>query len=414
MLIEIPYAGSTIELEIPDERLAGIFEPNDVSLPAPSTAIAAALATPLGAPDLSRFLAGASKLLIIVNDRTRSTPTAAVLAEIEPLLEGLSVTIIVATGTHRAPTEEERHDILGSLAEKFGHRLVVHDAKDEDSLAYVGTTTRGTPVRINRLVREAERVLIIGSVEPHYFAGWTGGRKSILPGVCGFDTIVANHSHSLSPASLPTALEGNPIHDDMMDAVELVVDERFYSIQAVLDRSDRIYAVTAGELNASFRAAVRHAENVFVVEIGPRAGLVIAVAPAPLDINLYQAHKAIEHSKLATADDGILLLVAACPEGVGEENFVRALTDAATPTDALKAIEGPYRFGLHKVARLVEAVTRWNVWAKTELPDDVVEGVFFRPVHDLQAAVDEALAADPGTRAVVLPSASITVPRATD
>ncbi len=414
MLVEIPYAGNTTTIEIPDERLAGVFKPNDVSLPAPSTAIAAALASPLDAPDLSQFLAGASKLVIIVNDRTRSTPTAAILTEIEPLLEGLGVTIIVATGTHRAPTDEERHEILGGLAERFGHRLVVHDSRDADGLAYVGTTPRGTPVHVSRLVREAERVLIIGSVEPHYFAGWTGGRKSILPGVCGYDTIVANHSHSLSPDSLPTALEGNPVHDDMMDAVELVVDERFYSIQAVLDRSDRIYAVTAGELDASFRAAVRHAEHVFVVDTGRRAGLVIAVAPPPQDINLYQAHKAIEHAKLALADGGVLLLVAACPEGAGEENFVSALTAAPTPADALKAIEGPYRFGLHKVARLVEAVTRWNVWAMTELPDDVVEGVFFRPIHDLQAAVDEALAADPETRAVVLPSASITVPRARD
>ncbi len=413
MLVEIPYAGSRIKIEIPDERLAGVFEPNDVSLPAPSTAIAAALSAPLDAPDLSRFLAGASKLLIIVNDRTRTTPTPAILREIEPLLEGLNVTVLVATGTHRAPTDEETREILGGLTGKLRSRLIVHDARDEGALTYVGTTPRGTPVHVNRLVREAERVLIIGSVEPHYFAGWTGGRKSILPGVCGFETIVANHSHSLSPASLPTALEGNPIHDDMMDAVELVVDERFYSIQAVLDRSDRIYAVTAGELDASFRAAVRHAEHVFVVDTGKRAGLVIAVAPPPLDINLYQAHKAIEHAKLAVAEGGVLLLVAACPEGVGEENFVNTLTAAATPADALKSIEGPYRFGLHKVARLVEAVTRWNVWAMTELPDDVITGVFFRPVHDLQAAVDEALAADPETRAVVLPSASITVPRAT-
>ncbi len=414
MLVEIPYAGEVIKIEIPDERLAGVFQPNDVSLPAPSTAIAAALTTPIGARDLSQFLAGASRLVIIVNDRTRTTPTAAILREIEPMLAGLDITIIVATGTHRVPTDEEKLEILGGLAGKFGPRLVVHDCRDESGLTYVGTTPRGTPVRVSRLVREAERVLIIGSVEPHYFAGWTGGRKSILPGVCAYDTVVANHSHSMSPASLPTALEGNPVHDDMMDAAELVVDERFYSIQAVLDRKDRIYAVTAGELDASFRAAVGHAEKLFVVETGPRTGLVIAVASPPLDINLYQAHKAIEHAKLAVADGGVLLLVAACREGIGEENFVNTLTAAPTPADALKATEGPYRFGLHKVAKVVEAVTRCRVWAMTGLPDDVIEGVFFRPVHDLQAAVDEALAADPATRAVVLPSASITVPRATD
>ncbi len=414
MLVEIPYAGTTIPLELPDERLAGVFEPHDVSLPAPSTAIAAALANPLDAPDLSQFLAGASRLVIIVNDRTRTTPTAAVLREIEPMLTGLDITVIVATGTHRDPTDEEKREILGGLSGKLGPRLIVHDCRDEDGLAYVGTTPRGTPVHVSRLVREAERVLVIGSAEPHYFAGWTGGRKSILPGVCAYDTIVANHSHSMSPDSLPTALEGNPVHDDMMDAAALVVDERFYSIQAVLDRRDRIYAVTAGELDVSFRAAVKHAEKLFVVDTGPRAGLVIAVAAPPMDINLYQAHKAIEHAKLAVADGGVLLLVAACSEGVGEENFVNTLTAAPTPADALKAIEGPYRFGLHKVAKVVDAVTRCSVWAMTELPDQIVEGVFFRPVHDLQAAADEALAADPGTRAVVLPSATITIPRATD
>ncbi|MCD4690562.1 nickel-dependent lactate racemase, partial [bacterium] len=383
-------------------------------LPAPSTAIAAALTSPLDAPDLSQFLAGASTLLIIVNDRTRTTPTAAILAEIEPLLAGLDVTVLVATGTHRAPTEDEISEILGPLHGALSRNLVVHDARDESSLVHVGTTPRGTPVRVNRLARESERTLIIGSVEPHYFAGWTGGRKSILPGVCAFETIVANHSHSMSPASLPTALEGNPVHDDMMDATLLVADERFYSIQAVLDRNNRIYAVTAGELDASFRTAVGHAEDLFVVDTGPRAGLVVAAAPPPLDINLYQAHKAIEHGKLALADGGVLLLIAACLEGIGEETFVRTLTEAEAPEDALAALVGPYRFGRHKVARLVEAVTRWNVWAKTKLSDDVISGVFFRPVHDLQAVIDEALAADPETRAVVLPSASITVPRAED
>jgi len=180
-------------------------------------------------------------------------------------------------------------------------------------------------MRINRMVTEAGSILVIGSVEPHYFAGFTGGRKSFLPGVASHRTIERNHEGALSPRSRVLSLEGNPVHEDMMAAMDILDEVPIFSIQTVLTADHRIYAVAAGDIHDSFRAAVERAKKVFCVRMGRKADIVVTVAAHPMDVDLYQSHKALENGKMALRPGGVIILVSRCREGVGEDQFYRLL-----------------------------------------------------------------------------------------
>ncbi len=345
-----------------------------------------------------------------MNDHTRMTPTAKVLAHLGAALLDRDPTLIVATGIHRAPTEDELRRILGPSYDALRKRTVIHDARDAAQMVRVGTTSRGTEVSLNRRVVEADRVLVIGSVEPHYFAGFTGGRKSIVPGVAAHDTVEQNHALAMSPGSRALALDGNPVHEDMAEAAALLTRPAVFAIMTVLDHENRIHAATAGDLERSFRDAARVAAELNSVAVPGRADVVVAVASPPLDMDLYQSQKAIEHGRLALADGGVLILVSECREGIGPPAFVEimhALRDGRAPG---QPAGGGHLLGRHKAAGLVELMKRAELWAVTGLPGEVLEGIGARPFASLQTALDAALERRPGARVLFLMAASTTVP----
>jgi nickel-dependent lactate racemase len=231
--------------------------------------------------------------------------------------------------------------------------------------------------------------VIISSVEPHYFAGYTGGRKSFLPGIAAFETVEQNHKLALKPEACALKLEGNPVHEDMIDALKTVKKEIF-TINTVLDKNHRIYAATVGDIHESFQKAVAKADEVFVARIPRKADIVISVVKFPADIDLYQAQKGIDNAKHALEKDGILILVAKCRMGIGEESFVNLLCSACSPGDALARIEEKYVLGYHKAAKMAEVGLWAQTWAVTDLDPDMLEKIFIRPFSSLQAAVDAA------------------------
>jgi len=380
-------------------------------------ALAGALGSPIGSPPLADFLADAADAVVIVNDAKRATPTARILEFIEDELSAVpDLTFIIATGTHRASTPEEIERILGDAPKRHGARVVVHDCRDEKSLETLGTTPRGTEVRFNSLVTGASRVVIIGSVEPHYFAGFTGGRKAFLPGVAAYETVCRNHSHTLLPGTHLMSLEGNPVHEDMMDAIALLGDRAVFSIMTVIDGKHRICGAFAGDLNGSFDAAVERSREVYSVDVSGKAEIVVAVALNPADSDLYQAHKAIESSKLALIPGGVLILVAACREGFGNDVFVEQLQSAESPPDVARNMKskpgGEYAIGDHKSVKLAELVMESDVWMVTDLPSRTIKDMFFKPYPSVQAAVDAALdLKGDDTRVLFLMDAANTVPR---
>lgn len=412
MKLSVPYGkGDKLEAEINENRILGLIEPNEVEIGDETEVIRQALANPWGYKSLREFLKDARDVLFIVNDPTRPTPTSRVLELIQDDIEGQNVSFIVATGIHRKPTDEEYVQIFGEkLYSKYKDCIHVHDARKSEDMIYLGTSKNGTEMKVNRLGVDAHKIVIITSVEPHYFAGYTGGRKSFLPGIASYETITQNHKLALKREACALKLEGNPVHEDMIDALSTVKKEIFV-INTVLDKNHKIYAATAGDIYKSFEAAIAKANEVFVAPIPEKADIVVSVAKFPSDIDLYQAQKGIDNAKHALKEGGILILVAKCRTGVGEDSFVKLLSSAKSPQDALDKIEQKFVVGYHKAAKMAEVGIWAQTWAVTDLDPKLLESIFIKPFSSLQAALDAAFA-EKGkeAKALVLLDGSLTIP----
>ena len=425
MKIEIPYLNKFFPLEFSEENLLSLAKPNEYcSEIAVRDLIASALDNPCGADgekngvSLTDFLKEGKKLLVIINDATRPTPTEAVLTGLLPVIEkaqpGGNLTLIVATGAHRAPAEEEYRQILGCHYRKLRGHCVCHNARNDDDMVDIGTTRNGTPILLNKLLFEADRIIATGSVEPHYFAGFTGGRKAFLPGIASYKTIEANHKLALSPKARALALEGNPVHEDMMDALPLIKAPVF-SIMTVLDKDQGIAAACAGDLMASFYRAVDIAKQIFCVSVPSKADIVVSVAKFPMDIDLYQSQKAIDNGAIALKDGGFLILVSSCRNGIGDEAYAGLLAEASGPADAIEKIYASYKLGYHKAAKMAEVSGRATIAAVSELSEERLKSMFIEKAASPQEALDAAMAALKASgiaapKILVLPDGCVTVP----
>jgi len=419
--IDVPWSTGSVAVDVDPARVGGVLGANVSAAFDPVAVITEAIARP-GA-DLAAFLRQAeSPLLIVVNDATRPTPSPEVLGVIAPQLDrwltepGGELAFVIATGTHRAALPEEIERILGpDVARAHRARVFSHDAKDHRSLVSLGTTSRGTPVEVNRLLADARSVLVINSVEPHYFAGYTGGRKSLFPGLAGYDTVWANHRMSMQPGSETLVLQGNPVHEDLEEALAIGVEgKRIFSIQLVLDKEHRVGFAAAGDLESTFASAVAVADRQFVLDIDRLNEVVVAAAPYPMDCNLYQTNKAIQAGALALKDGGILIVVSQCPFGLGEnQTLFDMLSAAESPAHAIeRANVEEYRLGVQQATRIASILQRAEIWAVSSLDDADVRAMFMTPYHDLQQAVDDALEKQgPESQVLFLVESSITVPR---
>jgi len=427
-----------VALEIDDARVAGVLGANVERAADPEGVLRQALEAPdAGWKD---FIADApSPLLVVVNDATRPTPSAEVLRVIRADLEtwlgagdmvGASdmavpppgagaareLSLAVATGTHRVALPAELERIFGKeFLAAHSDRIFSHDAKDEAQLYYQGTTSRGVDVHVNRKLGEARSVLVINSVEPHYFAGYTGGRKSLFPGLAGYHTVWANHALSMKVGSESLILEGNPVHEDIMEMLEVgIAGKSVYSIQLVLDKDHRVGFAAAGSLDDSWHRALAVADEQFVLDIERRYEVVVAAAPHPMDCNFYQTNKAIQGGAGALKDGGILIVVSECPFGLGENQILYDMLAAAeSPEAALeRADQEEYRLGVQQATRIAGILQRADIYAVSSLPDDQVQAMFMTPFATVQEAVDAALATQGADAQVLfLTEASITVPR---
>ena len=421
MRIDVPWSTGTTPVELPDSRVAGVLSANVGRAEDPAGILRAAVDAP--GRSLKDFLAGAaSPLLVVVNDATRPTPSAEVVGLVRGELEawlaqpGNKLDFAVATGTHRVALPEELDRIFGAeVAQAHAGRIHSHNAKATDELVNLGRTAHGTDVWVNSLLAQANSVILVNSVEPHYYAGYTGGRKSLFPGLAGYETVYANHKLAMQPGSELLVLEGNPVHDDLMEQLAIgIAGKQLYSIQLVLDGDHHIGFAAAGDLEESFRRAVAVADKQFVLEIERPCDVVVAVAPHPMDCNFYQANKAIQGGALALAPRGILILVSECPFGLGENQTLYDMLSAAeSAADAFaRANDQEYKLGIHQVARVSSLLEWGEIWAVTSLAKEQITAMFMRPFATVQEAVDEALVKKgPRARALFLMESSITVPR---
>jgi nickel-dependent lactate racemase len=410
MRVEVPYGDGTETVEVPDRNMGEIVYPNELPKADEMELLRRAVNAPMESAGLDEFLDGANGVLVIVNDATRPTPTAKVLELIGPVLDRFDADYIVATGMHRAPTEDEFRFIFGGRYDSIRERVHSHDSKTSE-MVHFGTTSRGTEVRLNKMVKEADRVVVIGSVEPHYFAGYTGGRKAFLPGVSAYETIEQNHKLALTLEAQALRLDGNPVHEDMKEAMAFLADKRVFSIMAVLDKEHKVCSAYAGNIDASFKAAVDKADEVFVVKM-KKTDIAVAVTSFPHDIDLYQSQKALDNAKLSVRDGGVIILVSACRTGVGADTFLRLLGSAATPSEALERISREFKLGYHKAAKMAEIGLRIKMFAVTKLNPEIAQKAHMVPMPSLQEAVDRALdELGPGAKVTFIMDAVITVPK---
>lgn len=413
MNVKIPYGKETISVSISEPY--NVVSPTKISLKNEKKIISDALENPFYEMSFEEFVRKSNKLLVIVNDATRPTPTSKILERLYPQLSAHpQVFFLVATGTHRPPTTEEFEYIFGKHYEKFKNQIISHDCRNKKDMAYLGKSKNGTEIYVNNLVVEYQNVIVIGSVEPHYFAGYTGGRKAFLPGVASYQTIEMNHKLALSDKAKTLSLKGNPVHEDMVDAVKLLKGINIFSIQSILTADHKIYAITAGDIHKSFDAAITYANQIFCVPLEKKANIVITAAPYPLDVDLYQSQKALENGKLALLEQGVIILVSKCRTGVGDTVFLEVLSSASSCRDVVSKVADEYKLGHHKAVKMAQIGINAEMWAVTDLDEKIIKKTQMKPYSSIQQAVDDAVKKikNQGKKPyiVVMPFGSVTIP----
>lgn len=294
--------------------------------------------------------------LYIVNDLDRPTPTERLLALLARRYPGaLSGDVIFATGAHKisGSTEDIGRRLLGRLYDSFAGRIYCHDSTADPTVP-VGTTPRGTIVDVSSRLFGYDNIVAIGSVEPHWFAGYTGGRKSIVPGIASFETIRQNHSLALSPGIGPAVTTGNPVYEDLQDAATLILEEMGGNAGDavvvgvnVVSRGDGVYAIFCGPILDSIAPLFDRVGEIYIKKEKP-ADIVIAIAEAPMDRDLYQAMKSFENVRSVIKGGGSYILVALSPDGVGPPHFSETMELASEKNSIVEHLSGEYRLGDHK------------------------------------------------------------------
>ncbi|MBN1620108.1 DUF2088 domain-containing protein, partial [candidate division WOR-3 bacterium] len=317
-----------------------------------------------------------NNILIIVNDQDRTTPTSSILEVIKSFggIEKKS-SVIIASGTHKIPSPEQLKKIIGNFEPK---EILFHDSRDPASCVYFGKSDFGNELFFNTSLTKFETVLAINSVEPHYFAGFTGGRKSFLPGLASFRTIEKNHSLALEPGAMPLKLEGNPVHTEMNQALDFFYFP-IYSIQIVGTESE-IFNVFTGDIRKSFAEAAVFSESIFSVEIDRLADAVFVEVGEPYSRTLYQAQKAIIHASCALKKNGILCFSSHCREGIGDRGFFDLLSSFSDPRDVLSYLKNEYKFGYHKSFHMAKIVMNHRVLGLTQIDEKTLEKVFVEKI----------------------------------
>ncbi len=348
--------------------------------------------------DLFGFLGTEDSILLILNDADRPTPSKEFLCALEKYFDSRNkdffdreLGIVIATGTHSEPKERELKDILGPYYEDLRENTYIHRCRENEHVL-VGETSYGTSVFLDKEVIGYDKVININSVEPHYFAGYTGGRKSLVPGVCSWETVEENHELALEKESRVLSLENNPVHLDMVEASEIIMeylDSEFCSINSVCDSSN-IYSVCCGEFFDSFNEMVPFANEVFSREINKKYDLVIAEVKEPLNRSLYQSLKGFENGKIALKDKGVLVLVSECRNGIGPKKFYETISEGNDPFEVIDNIETNYSLGEHKSSNLLKFLKNHELFIVSQLEDEKISDCFCRPFEELSDAIGDA------------------------
>ena len=415
--MKLKYGKEEIQLPIEDENIIKILslEKQEVLLN-PENELRELLENPIGCSSLREliFQKKANKILIIVNDITRPTPYEVILP---PLLNELkqigikrkNIIFIIATGIHRSNSPEEIKEMFGEdIASTY--KFINHNC-DDPHLKDLGEMKSGNKLWVDPIISDTDFIITTGVIVPHYYAGFSGGRKSILPGICGRKTIESNHSNMVYPNAQAGNLRDNPVHEEMQEAAEKVgVD---FNINVVTDENHKIIEIVAGELSKSWLKGVEVCKKTYFCPIKQKAEVIITSAGGyPKDINVYQAQKALENACHAIKPGGTIILLAECTEGYGEPTFEKWIEEANTPDDIIKRLKNKFVLGGHKAYAIAKLTKEVEVILISSLPSDKTRKLFFIPMKNISQAlnyVKDKYGKD--FQAYILPSGNTVVPQ---
>lgn len=416
----LPYGQTNLDISIPAERDVVLLHPPcllQATTPEPDqeTVIRQALAHPVGSEPLRSMAKPGQKVTIIISDGSRLCPTPLLLPAILEELQAAGVTedriqILVALGLHRRHTEEELKQLVGpSIYRRI--RVLNHSPLPEDCI-HLGTTSRGTPVEINRQLVEADLVIATGNVEPHRLAGLSGGLKAVVPGCASRRTIEANHRLMLTAKAEPGKV-ANPVREDLEEAANYLPVH--FLLNVVVDPERRLLAAASGHPVQAHRKLADIAGKLFWTFLEQPADLVIASCGGhPKDIHLYQALKTLQNAAEAAKPGAPLLLLARCGELYGSGAFQEWVETHSDRQRAVSRLQDHFRIGAHKLLAIDSVLAKHRVYLCSDMPPSLVNLVGFEPIGPprLQATLERLIQqAGPGSRLAVMPYGAVTYVR---
>ena len=397
MNIHLPFGRTHLTAELPDHRLQAVLCSRLESYRPPmgeSELVQSALDNPIGSPKLEELAVGKENIVLIASDHTRPVPSKVL---VPPMLAAIrrenpqaKITILIATGCHRGTTKAE-------LIEKFGPEIVsqeniaIHDCADEENMVTIGTLPSGGALRINRIAAEADLLISEGFIEPHFFAGFSGGRKSVLPGIAARETVFWNHNSGFiaDPHARTGILEGNPLHRDMLYAARAA--KLAFICNVVINAKRQVVGAFAGDCDQAHLAGTEFLKQLCQVPATPADIVITTNNGYPLDQNIYQAVKGMTAGESTCREGGVIIMVAACEDGHGGESFRKTIAEGGTPAQILDQIQStppehtlPDQWESQILARILN---KHHVVLVTRAEADLVRSMQMHPASDIPQAL---------------------------
>ena len=418
MRLTLDYGVDGLVVDLPDERVTVIEPVFREAVRDPRAALVQALRAPIGRPPLRELVKGGQTVAISVCDITRPQPRAEMVRALVDEMPGIrseDITILIATGTHRVNTPAELEGMLGADILRQ-YTVVNHDSRDDASLAYVGMTKAGAPIYLNKRWLGADVRITTGFVEPHFFAGFSGGPKMVAPGLAGLKTVMVLHDAQRigSPNATWGVIEGNPVQDDVREIARMTGVT--FAIDVTLNRDQQITAVFAGEIFAEHGAACAAAQDSAMRAVEAPFDVVLTTNSGyPLDQNLYQAVKGMSAAAKVVRPGGTIICAAECRDGLPNHgSYGEVLASRPSPEALLEMIHTP-GYGVPdawQVQVQAQIQMKAKVLVKNSfMPPVAVRAAHFEPIEDVATSTCDALrAAGPAATLCVLPQGPQTIP----
>ena len=417
MRVELAYGKSTLPIEFPDTHTTIITPSHKEGLADEKQAIEAALLSPIESSPLRSRIQPSDKICILFTDMTRATPNERIIPWLLDHLKDHpkeNITLLNQLGTHRPNTVEELTTMLGEEVLK-NYRVVNHNCEDPSMLTQLGTTNTGVPALINKIAVEADLRIVTGFIEPHFFAGFSGGPKGIMPGVAGLETVMSNHGQQNigNPRSSFGVTEGNPLWEELRD-IALRAGPSFL-LNVTLNETRQITQVFAGDLIAAHRAGCEFVRESAMQPVDQRFDIVVTTNSGyPLDLNLYQGVKGMSAGARILKDQGLLILACECREGVPAHSPMdQLLKSAASPEEILTMLASPGFSRPEQWQAQIQALIqrRAEVHVFSSLAPGIIKQAHLTPCNDIAQTVEERLSSlGPEASVAVLPQGPLTIP----